>query len=141
MDLRIPNLTLHRFNAHVESTTSHIVFRPWFFRKPGIIFLGNTVCIYDKVVTMRAIRALIHGRVQGVFFRAYTRDKAYQLQLVGWVRNNRDGTVECHAQGVDQAVVEFISFLHQGSPSSQVDNVAVTEVPVDVNLRDFRITY
>ncbi len=90
---------------------------------------------------MRAIRALVHGRVQGVFFRVYTRDKANQLQLTGWVRNNRDGTVECHAQGPNPAITEFISFLHQGSPSSKVDNVSVNEVSVDTNLRDFKITY
>jgi len=90
---------------------------------------------------MRAIQALVHGRVQGVFFRAYTRDKANQLGLIGWVRNNLDGTVECHAQGADQAIEEFVRFLHRGSPSAHVDNVAVINVPVDSTLRDFRITY
>ncbi len=90
---------------------------------------------------MRAIQALVHGRVQGVFFRVYTRDKANQLKLAGWVRNTRDGTVECHVQGPDQAIVEFIEFLHQGSPSSRVDNVVITNVRFDPNLRDFKITY
>lgn len=90
---------------------------------------------------MRAIRALVHGRVQGVFFRAYTRDKAVQLNLAGWVRNKRDGTVECHAQGTNQAIEEFIRFLHQGSPSSYVDDVAVIDVPIETNLRNFVITY
>ena len=90
---------------------------------------------------LRAIRALIHGRVQGVFFRVYTRDKANQLGLVGWVRNNPEGSVECHAQGPDQAIAEFISFLHQGSPSSKVDDVAVNDVPVDSTLSSFKITY
>jgi acylphosphatase len=90
---------------------------------------------------MRAIQALVHGRVQGVFFRAYTRDKAHQVGLVGWVRNNRDGTVECHAQGADQAIEEFIRFLQQGSPSSHVDNVTIIDVPMDSSLRDFKISY
>ena len=90
---------------------------------------------------MRAIRAMVQGRVQGVFFRVYTRDKANQLQLVGWVRNNRDGTVECHAQGPNHAIAEFISFLHQGSPSSRVDNVTVNDVPVESTLHGFKITY
>jgi acylphosphatase len=57
------------------------------------------------------------------------------------VRNNRDGTVECHAQGTDQAIEEFIRFLHQGSPSSHVDDVAFLDVPLDSSLRDFKITY
>lgn len=90
---------------------------------------------------MRAIRAIIHGRVQGVFFRVYTRDKANQLNLIGWVRNNRDGTVECQAQGPEEAIAEFIEFLHHGSPSSRVDDVVVLEEPYDPNLRNFKITY
>jgi len=90
---------------------------------------------------MRAIRAIIHGRVQGVFFRVYTRDKANQLNLIGWVRNNRDGTVECQAQGPEEAIAEFIEFLHHGSSSSRVDDVVVMEEPYDPNLRNFKITY
>ncbi len=90
---------------------------------------------------MRAIRAIVHGRVQGVFFRVYTRDKANQLNLVGWVRNNRDGTVECQAQGPEKAIVEFIEFLHHGSPSSRVDDVVVKEEQYDPNMHNFRITY
>lgn len=90
---------------------------------------------------MRAISALVHGRVQGVFFRAYTRDKAHQLEIVGWVRNNRDGTVECHAQGTKQAIEEFIDFLNLGSPSAHVKDVVVMDVEFNPNLRDFRITY
>jgi acylphosphatase len=90
---------------------------------------------------MRAIRAIVHGRVQGVFFRVYTRDKAHQLNLAGWVRNNRDGTVECHAQGPDDGITDFIEFLHSGSPSSRVDDVIVVDEQYDPNLRDFEITY
>jgi acylphosphatase len=90
---------------------------------------------------MRAIRAIVHGRVQGVFFRVYTRDKANQLNLIGWVRNNRDGTVECHAQGPEETITEFIEFLHHGSPSSRVDDVVVIEKQYNPNLRNFKITY
>ncbi|MFW9986913.1 MAG: acylphosphatase [Candidatus Odinarchaeota archaeon] len=90
---------------------------------------------------MRAVRAIVHGRVQGVFYRAYTRDKAYQLNLVGWVRNKRDGTVECQVQGPEQAINEFIKFLYAGSPSSRVDDVDVIDIPYDPNLRNFKITY
>ncbi|MFW9831190.1 MAG: acylphosphatase [Candidatus Thorarchaeota archaeon] len=90
---------------------------------------------------MRAIRAIVHGLVQGVFFRAYTRDKAHQLNIVGWVRNNRDGTVECYAQGPDEAIEKFIEFLHHGSPSSQIDDVAIIDVPLDPDIHDFNITF
>ncbi len=90
---------------------------------------------------MRAIRAIVYGLVQGVFFRVYTREKANQLNLVGWVRNNRDRTVECQAQGPEEAIVEFIEFLHHGSPSSRVDDVVVMDEQYDPNMRNFRITY
>ncbi|MFX1300513.1 MAG: acylphosphatase [Promethearchaeota archaeon] len=90
---------------------------------------------------MRTIRAIVHGRVQGVFFRVYTREKANQLNLVGWVRNNRDGTVECQAQGPEEAIAEFIKFLHHGSPSSRVDDVVVKDEHYDPNIRNFQITY
>ena len=97
--------------------------------------------ILSKVFPLRAIRAIVHGRVQGVFFRAFTRDKAHQLNLVGWVRNKRDGTVECQVQGPEQVIKEFVEFLFEGSPSSRVDDVVVLDVPFDPNLRNFKITY
>lgn len=90
---------------------------------------------------MLAIRAVIRGHVQGVFFRAYTRDKARQLSLAGWVRNNPDGTVECQAQGTEQSISEFISFLHEGSPSSRIDAVEIHKVMPDPSLKRFEITY
>ena len=90
---------------------------------------------------MQAIRALVHGRVQGVFFRVYTRDKAHALNLSGWVRNNPNGTVECQVQGSDEAIKNFILFLHRGSPSARVDHVEIMDIPVDPKLQDFRITY
>ena len=90
---------------------------------------------------MRAIQAIVRGRVQGVFFRVYTRDRANQLGLVGWVRNNRDGSVECFVQGVERAIEKFIRFLQKGSPSSRVDAVEIQDVTTDKSLREFLITY
>lgn len=90
---------------------------------------------------MRAIQATVRGRVQGVFFRVYTRDKANQLGLVGWVRNNRDGSVECFAQGAEGSIETFIRFLHKGSPSSRVDSVKVQVATPDTTLEEFQITY
>ena len=90
---------------------------------------------------MRAIHAIIKGRVQGVFFRAYTRQTAEQLGITGWVRNKPDGTVECFAQGPEDALTEFIGFLHQGSPSSWVESVELHDVNVDADHRIFKISY
>ena len=93
------------------------------------------------VHVMRAIRAVVYGRVQGVFFRAYTVEEAARLGLAGWVRNRRDGTVECFAQGPEGAIEEFIQFLHRGSPASRVDRVEVHDEKPDPDIRSFKVVY
>ncbi len=69
------------------------------------------------------IHAVIHGRVQGVFFRAFTQQTAHQLDLKGWVRNRTDGTVEVLAVGVKSAIQEFEKALTKGPPGARVDRV------------------
>lgn len=63
-----------------------------------------------------AHRVVVHGRVQGVFFRASTRDRADQLGVVGWVRNAPDGTVEAHLEGSDDAVAGLEEWIRAGGP-------------------------
>lgn len=70
-------------------------------------------------------RVVVHGWVQGVYFRAYTRDQAQQLGLSGWVMNRRDGTVEAFFEGDKDRVEELVSWCHQGPPSARVDRVEV----------------
>src|SRR3989304_3720452 len=57
----------------------------------------------------------IHGRVQGVFFRASTMDKARELGLTGWVRNNPDGSVELVAEGCGEGVEKIVEWSHAGA--------------------------
>lgn len=75
----------------------------------------------------RAVRYIVSGRVQGVFFRASTRDQARSLGLHGWVRNLPDGRVEVVASGDDAALSSLAAWLWQGPPSARVDAVAVEE--------------
>ena len=70
----------------------------------------------------------IHGRVQGVYYRASMVQQAQQLGVTGWVRNRADGSVEALAQGTPDQVQALIDWAHQGPPRAQVDRVAVTEV-------------
>ncbi len=80
----------------------------------------------------RNVRLLISGRVQGVWFRAATREVATDLGLHGWVRNLVDGRVEVAAQGPDSLVEDLIEWCHQGPPGSRVRRVEVFEVePTD----------
>ena len=70
----------------------------------------------------------VTGLVQGVFFRASTRDQARALGLVGWVRNASDGAVEIEAEGPAAAVDELAAWARRGPPSAQVDAVDVRDL-------------
>ena len=72
-------------------------------------------------------RAIVHGRVQGVFFRDSTRERANAHGVAGWVTNRRDGTVEAVLEGPPDAVQQVLRFLHTGPPHANVDHVDVTE--------------
>ena len=67
-----------------------------------------------------ALQVRITGMVQGVFFRAWTRDMANELGVTGWVRNASDGSVEGYLEGDKTAVQQLIDLLHRGPPSARV---------------------
>jgi acylphosphatase len=73
---------------------------------------------------------IVRGRVQGVFFRAWTVETARALDLTGWVRNRRDGSVEIVARGPEPAIIELIRCCHEGPMRARVDEVSVDEVGV-----------
>lgn len=89
----------------------------------------------------RAIYANVRGRVQGVFFRAFTRDRAKSLGLKGYVRNLPDGSVEVYAEGDEGKLRELIDFLHEGSSYSSVEDVDVQYVEPERRYEDFEIVY
>ncbi|HZA89679.1 MAG TPA: acylphosphatase [Solirubrobacterales bacterium] len=70
---------------------------------------------------------MIHGRVQGVFFRDTTRRRAAERGVSGWVRNNPDGTVEAAFEGEADAVDAMVRFAHEGPRGAIVERVEVTE--------------
>ena len=70
-------------------------------------------------------QVIVHGWVQGVYFRAYTRDQARLLGLAGWVTNRRDGTVEAFFEGEKTKVEQMVAWCRKGPPSAQVDQVEV----------------
>ena len=79
---------------------------------------------------MVKVRLLISGRVQGVYYRHSTRQRACELALVGWVRNLENGKVEVEAQGKPESVEALIAWCRQGPPSARVDACEVTWLPV-----------
>lgn len=74
-----------------------------------------------------AQRLRIHGRVQGVFYRGWTVERAEALRLDGWVRNRLDGTVEALIAGQADAVEAFVAACRTGPPAARVDLVEVEE--------------
>ncbi len=74
---------------------------------------------------MPAARILVTGLVQGVFFRAQAKDKADQLGLKGWVRNNNDGTVEMVAEGSADSLKQLEEWSWEGPPKAKVQYVTV----------------
>jgi acylphosphatase len=78
---------------------------------------------------MRRVRLTASGLVQGVFFRASTRDEARRLGVTGWVCNAPDGTVQAEVQGDDNAVEAMIAFCRRGPGHARVDRLDVEDLP------------
>lgn len=76
-------------------------------------------------MTAARARVVVNGRVQGVFFRAETRDRASSLGLAGWVRNNRDGTVEAAFEGDRERVESMVEWCRRGPALAEVERVDV----------------
>jgi acylphosphatase len=80
----------------------------------------------------QAIRCLVAGRVQGVYYRSATVQQAERLRLRGWVRNRADGRVEVVAVGAPEAVAALAAWLWEGPPAARVDAVHLEEWTGDV---------
>lgn len=93
---------------------------------------------HDK---LERLHAIIHGRVQGVGFRAATVDRAYALDLTGWVRNRADGAVETGAEGERESLERFQEWLHAGPPAARVERVDATWEAATGEFPDFRVRY
>lgn len=76
---------------------------------------------------MQSKHIVVHGQVQGVFFRQGAQDAAGRYGVTGWVRNRDDGTVEMVVEGEDDAVERMVAWAREGSPQAEVREVQVTD--------------
>jgi len=92
---------------------------------------------------MQMVRAhlTIKGRVQGICYRAFTRDLSLQLSLRGWVRNLPDGSVEAIFEGYDDDVRKAITNCFSGPPGARVDDIDVQWEDYKGDLQEFHIRY
>ena len=70
---------------------------------------------------------VVRGRVQGVFFRDSTRQRAHAAGVAGWVANRPDGTVEAVFEGDDDAVESLVAWMHDGPRGADVERVEVED--------------
>jgi acylphosphatase len=100
----------------------------------------------DKVspgdgIAMKRLHVFIGGRVQGVFFRARTRDTARRLGLSGWVRNLSDGRVEALFEGEEEQLRSALAWCRTGPPRSRPEAVDARWVDGTGEFSDFEIRY
>jgi acylphosphatase len=93
------------------------------------------------MANLARVQVLISGRVQGVFFRAYTRDQAVARGLRGWVRNLPDGRVAAVFEGDREKIDSMLAWCRQGPPYAAVDEVLTDWQPYQGESHDFRIAY
>jgi acylphosphatase len=89
-------------------------------------------------VTRVRVRVVVHGRVQGVFFRDSCRDRARAEGVGGWIRNLGDGSVEAEFEGAPDAVDRLVTWCRTGPPRARVDTVDVQSV-TSVGDQRFRV--
>ena len=87
-----------------------------------------------------AHRVTVSGRVQGVFFRAWTREQAERMGVVGWVRNCAVGSVESHVQGEEQSVSALIDAMRGGPSGAHVENLRVEDAEL-ADLASFEVRH
>lgn len=81
---------------------------------------------------LKTVHVRIEGRVQGVYFRAWTDTTARALGLDGWVRNRRDGSVEAVFSGPADAVERMLENCREGPPAARVENIEIIQEGGDV---------
>ncbi len=85
---------------------------------------------------MKRVQLTVHGRVQGVYYRASTEQQARALGVTGWVRNLPDGSVKAEIQGAVQDVDALTRWAHDGPAAARVDRVDVRDIdPVENDSR------
>jgi acylphosphatase len=108
--------------------------------KPVLYFTNIAGQTALHLMKIRTVAITITGRVQGVFFRKHTLNKANEMQLKGYVQNKSDKSVYIEVTGTEEQLKKFIAWCHQGAPASTVAHVAVKDLPFH-HEKSFQIKY
>lgn len=91
---------------------------------------------------MKRIHLYIYGEiVQGVFFRAHIKERANELDITGFVRNNDDGSVEAIFEGDDSEIDELVEYCKEGPRGALIDDVEVVEEEYGAEFEEFEVRY
>jgi acylphosphatase len=102
---------------------SHLKSTP--FARDLSLYSSKKVFWQGILLDMVEMKCIIYGHVQGVQYRVYAQDSAVALDLVGYVKNNPDGSVEVLAQGLPDVLKAFVEYLYEGSLLAKVESVSV----------------
>lgn len=106
--------------------------------QPSSGFVQNATNLMETEAQKR-LSARITGRVQGVGFRNFTQRRARRLDVTGWVRNERDGSVRLEAEGLQDALNSLLDSVHQGPRMARVENVEVDWADATGDFTTFRV--
>ena len=87
------------------------------------------------------VHVLISGRVQGVWYRASTKQKAEYLGITGWVKNTKDGSVEAIFEGEEEKIDEMIKWCYKGPPLAKVNNIDIKNNQQIIGFEEFSIKH
>ena len=87
---------------------------------------------------IEAFQIIVYGRVQGVWFRAGSKERAGELGVLGWVKNRSEGTVEIYVEGEKSQLENFIAWCHKGTPEANVTSLDINPIPLQ-NFTSFEI--
>ena len=88
---------------------------------------------------MTTVEIIVSGRVQGVWFRKYSKQKADEIGVFGHVQNMVNGKVKIVAQGGEDQIDQLVAWAKIGSPKSSVESVDVQPIRKELDFEDFRI--
>ncbi len=87
----------------------------------------------------KQLKIIVHGKVQGVYFRKTTQEEAQKLGLVGKVRNETDGSVLIHVKGQEERLEDFVDYCHIGPERARVEQVKVESLEASMEISEFII--
>ena len=94
----------------------------------------------NRDMNEKCCQIIIKGKVQGVFFRKFTKSAANSFGIKGFVKNQTDGSVYIEASGENEKMEQFIQWCHKGPDNARVENVSVNEIPIK-EFSSFEIKY